>query len=194
MLLCASSQVWPLELQQQNFSDDEIFSAVVSRFKKPLVHRFDPAATGEQKPLLVLGPALKFGKKMTSQSFTHLTRQELIAQQQAVFILITKAYPDRERSALYVEYDIPSNASFGMLKVYPKEGLLVVESTESFRSSSGARATYGKLYDGVACRDNTEMAYRWNYYERKGSSGHCLDTMFTEFTDWVEPSTPPTAR
>jgi len=34
VLLCAASPVWALELQQQKFSDDEIFSAVVSKFKK----------------------------------------------------------------------------------------------------------------------------------------------------------------
>jgi hypothetical protein len=183
MLLCAASPVWALELQNQNFSDDEIFSAVVNRFKKPLLHRFNPAAEGERKPLLVLGPALKFGKKIQSPSFTHLTQQELVEQQQAVFILIEKSGRDAERNTLYVDYDIPSNASYGVLKVYPKDGVLVAESHDSYRSSSGARATYGKLYKGVACRDNTEMAYRWNYYGRNGASGRCPDTVFTEFTD-----------
>lgn len=184
LLLAAASPVWALELQNQNFSDDEIFSAVVNRFKKPLQHRFNPADASERKPLLVLGPALKFGKKIQSQTFTHLTQQELVAQQQAVFILVEKARPNPERTELYVDYDIPSNASFGVLKVYPKEGVLVVESLDSFRSSSGARATYGKLYKGVACQDDTEMAYRWNYYERNGSGGRCPDKMFTEFTDY----------
>lgn len=183
MLLSATSPVCALELQNQNFSDDEIFSAVVNRFKKPLLHRFNPAATEERKPLLVLGPALKFGRKIQSASFTHLTQQELVAQQQAVFILVDNARPDPERSALYVNYDIPSNASFGVLKVYPKDGVLVAESHDSYRSSSGARATYGKLYKGVTCQDNTEMAYRWNYYARSGSGGRCPETMFTEFTD-----------
>jgi hypothetical protein len=183
MLLCAASPVGALELQNQNFSDDEIFSAVVNRFKKPLLHRFNPSAEGERKPLLVLGPALKFGKKVQSQSFTHLTQQELVEQQQAVFILIEKSGRDAERNTLYVEYDIPSNASYGVLKVYPKDGVLVAESHDSYRSSSGARATYGKLYKGVACRDNTEMAYRWNYYERNGASGRCPEKTFTEFTE-----------
>ena len=183
MLSYAASPAWALELQKQNFSDDEIFSAVVTRFKKPLQHRFNPAAEGERKPLLVLGSALKFGKKIQSPSFTHLTQQELVAEQQAVFILVENARPDPDRNVLYVDYDIPSNASFGVLKVYPKDGALVAESHDSYRSSSGARATYGKLYKGVACRDNTEMAYRWNYYTRSGSGGRCPETMFTEFTD-----------
>lgn len=183
MLICAASPVGALELQNQNFSDDEIFSAVVNRFKKPLLHRFNPAATQERKPLLVLGPALKFGAKIKSQTFTHLTQQELVAEQQAVFILVENARPDPDRSALYVNYDIPSNASFGVLKVYPKEGALVAETHDSFRSSSGARATYGKLYKGVDCRDNTEMAYRWNYYVRNGAGGRCPEKTFTEFTD-----------
>ena len=183
MLLCAASPVWALELQNQNFSDDEIFSAVVNRFKKPLQQRFNPAAEGERKPLLVLGPALKFGKKIQSQTFTHLTQEELVEQQQAVFILIEKSGRDAERNTLYVDYDIPSNASYGVLKVYPKDGVLVAETHDSYRSSSGARATYGKLYKGVACRDNTEMAYRWNYYARNGLGGRCPDTLFTEFTD-----------
>jgi hypothetical protein len=190
MLLCATSHALALELQHQNFGDDEIFTAVVNTFKKPLLHRFNPAAPAERKPLLVLGPALKFGKKITSQTFTHLTRQELVAQQQAVFLLVIKAAPDPERSALYVEYDIPSNASYGVLKVYPKDGGLVTEVTDSFRSSSGARATYGELYEGVACRDDTEMAYRWNYYERNRASGHCPGATFTEFEGWFKPSNP----
>jgi hypothetical protein len=188
LLLCAASHASALELQHQNFSDDEIFTAVVNTFKKPLLHRFNPAAPAERKPLLVLGPALKFGKKMTSESFTHLTRQELVAQQHAVFLLVTKAAPDPERSALYVEYDIPSNASFGVLKVYPKDGGLVTEVTDSFRSSSGARATYGEMYEGVACRDDTEMAYRWTYYESKRTTGRCPGTTFTEFEGWFKPS------
>lgn len=184
MLLCAASSVGALELQHQRFSDDEIFTVVVNKFKKSLLHRFNSAAAGERKPLLVLGPKLTFSTKIKSQSFIHLTQQELVAQQQAVFILITKAHPDLERNALYVEYDIPSNASYGVLKVHPENGVLVAEIEDSYRSSSGARATYGKLYDGVACRDNTEMAYRWNYYEDNGLSGRCLDTMFTEFMDY----------
>jgi len=183
LALCAASPVRALELQQQKFSDDEIFSAVVNKFKKPLQHRFNAASANDRQPLLVLGPALKFGTKIQSQSFTHVTQQELVAQQQAVFLLVTKAAPDPERSALYVEYDIPSNASFGVLKVYPKDGVLAAEVVDSYRSSSGARATYGKLYKDVACRDNTEMAYRWNFYEGSRSSGRCLDKMFTEFTE-----------
>jgi hypothetical protein len=191
MLLCFASHASALKLQNQNFGDDEIFTAVVTKFKKSLLHRFNPAAPAERKPLLVLGPALEFSGKIKSQSFTHLTRQELVAQQQAVFLLVTKAAPDLERSALYVEYDIPSNASYGVLKVYPKDGGLVAEVADSFRSSSGARATYGQLYEGVACQDNTEMAYRWNYYEGDRASGRCLDTMFTEFDGWFQPSTSP---
>ncbi len=183
MLLCAVHPVGALELQNQNFSDDEIFSVVVNYFKKPLLHRFDPAAPSERKPLVVLGPALKFGKKMQSRSFTHLTQQELVDQQQAVFVWIPEAHPDPERTAMYVHYDIPSNASFGILKLSPQGGVLAVESNDSYRSSSGARATYGKLYEGVACRDNTEMAYRWNYYEGNRRGGRCPGTLFTEFMD-----------
>jgi hypothetical protein len=181
LLLCAASSVGALELQRQNFSDDEIFSAVVNQFQKSLLHRFNPAAAAERKPLLVLGPAIKFSAKVKSQSFTHLTQQELVAQQEAVFVLIKSTHRDAERNALYVQYDIPSNASYGVLKVYPKDGVLVAERTDSYRSSSGARATYGQLYEGVACRDNSEMAYRWNTYEGDGPSGHCPDAMFTEF-------------
>lgn len=183
MLLCAASPAWALELQHQKFSDDEILSAVVGKFKKSLLHRFNAADKKERKPLLVLGPALKFSAKVQSRSFVHLTQQELVSQQQAVFILINRMYPDAERNALYVVYDIPSNASYGMLRVYPENGVLVVEEKDTFRSSSGARATYGKLYEGVACRDNTEMAYRWNYYEDSGSSGRCPGATFTEFAD-----------
>lgn len=190
LLLWLASGAGALELQQQKFSDDEVFTAVVETFKKSLMHRFNPSASDERKPLLVLGPALKFRVKVKSQAFVHLTQQELVAQQQAVFLLVHKAYPDPEHSALYVEYDIPSNASFGVLKVSPSDGVLVTEVVDSYRSSSGARATYGQLYQNTACRDNTEMAYRWNFYEGRGNgaSGRCLDVTFTEFTDWRTPA------
>jgi hypothetical protein len=152
MLICAASPVGALELQNQNFSDDEIFSAVVDRFKKPLQHRFNPAATEERKPLLVLGPALKFGKKIQSPSFTHLTQQELVAQQQAVFILVDNARPDPERSALYVNYDIPSNASFGVLKVYPKDGALVAESHDSYQGPGPPTASSTRVWPAGTTR------------------------------------------
>lgn len=136
MLLCVANPSRALELQGQHFGDDEIFSAVVKVFQKPPQHRFNPSAKSDPKPLLVLGPALKFEKKVNSKSFTHLTQQELVAQQQAVFLLVTKAHPDPERNVLYVYYDIPSNASWGILKVAPKDGKLVAEIHDSFRSSS----------------------------------------------------------
>jgi hypothetical protein len=192
LLLSVTGHACALTLQNQEFSDAAIFTAVVNHFKKPLMHRFNPDAAGEHKPLLVLGPELKFGKKIMAPSFKHLTRQELVEQQQAVFLLVTNARPDLERNALYVDYDIPSNASFGVLKVFPKDGVLAAEVQDSFRSSSGARSTYGQLYEGVACRDGTEMAYRWNYYASKRGSGRCLGTMFTEFDGWFTPSMEPT--
>lgn len=85
LLLGASGHACALTLQNQEFSDAAIFTAVVNHFKKPLMHRFNPDAAGEHKPLLVLGPELKFGKKIMAPSFKHLTRQELVEQQQAVF-------------------------------------------------------------------------------------------------------------
>jgi hypothetical protein len=36
---------------RQHFADDEIFSAVVKVFQKPLQHRFNPFAKGDPKPV-----------------------------------------------------------------------------------------------------------------------------------------------
>lgn len=184
--LFATSAAYALELQQQSFSDDEIFTAVVERFKRPLMYRFNPRASGERKPVLVLGPALKYGREVESKSFVHLSRQDLVAQQLAVFILVKKSHPDLKSEVLYVHYEIPSNASFGVLKVFPKDGALVAEEVESFRSSSGARVAYGELYEHTTCRDGTEMAYRWNMQERSAVDGRCPEKIFTEFTQWLE--------
>jgi hypothetical protein len=186
LLLSLPHAAWSVTLDGQDFSDDEIFTAVVQRFKKSLSHRFNPADTSDKKPHLIFGPKVKVGKKLQSQSFVHITQQELVEQQLAVFLLITEASLDPTRKSLYVSYDIPSNASFGVLKLFVKEGALAVESAQAMRSSSGARVTYGQLYEGVACQDETEMAYRWNYYENRRVSGRCLDKMFTEFTNSLE--------
>ncbi len=41
-----------------------------------------------------------------------MTNQELVALQEAVFIVIANAYPDLERNPPYVDYDVPIHASF----------------------------------------------------------------------------------
>ena len=64
------------------------------------------------------------------------------------------------------------------LRIQDQDGKLVFKSEESFRSSSGSRATYARLYGGLACRDGTEMAYRYNFYGRSSESGACARPTF----------------
>jgi hypothetical protein len=68
-----------------------------------------------------------------------------------------------------------------------------ITSNESWHSSSGARYFFGEMYEGVACRDDTEMAQRWRFTEEaveplaahkpmlsRPSSGKCLGAEFPD--------------
>ena len=79
---------------------------------------------------------------------------------------------------MLVEYDTPRNASYGILRIQAVDGKLVFKTEDSYRSSSGVRATYARLYGGQPCRDGTEMAYAYNYYANSSESGKCRAATF----------------
>jgi hypothetical protein len=63
-----------------------------------------------------------------------------------------------------VSYSTPYNGSYGKVVLARANGTWTIQQHDKMHSSSGARGFYGELYDGVDCRDGTEMARRWNSY------------------------------
>ncbi|MFC3216915.1 hypothetical protein, partial [Comamonas sp. JC664] len=57
-----------------------------------------------------------------------------------------------------------------------------LQGRRHYRSSSGARATYARLYGGLPCRNGSEMAYRFNYADRYARSGECPFERFPRVT------------
>jgi hypothetical protein len=123
-----------------------------------------PKFADKFKPVLVLGDAapavagaVAFGVPVTVMSKTQ-ARDE----QRAWFIYLAKAESGPEGLAL--SYDQPSTGMFGKLVLARGPEGWTVKTHDKAHSSSGARYFYGQLYEGVACRDGTEMAERWNEY------------------------------
>lgn len=161
-----------------DYNTQELFDALVQRFSRVLLAsptRSSPAP--DTAVVLLEGKAVPLGGRLkNTPKWRVLAQDQLVAEQRAVFIIVTQLGqlgPD-----MMVDYEIPTNASSGTLRIQDQDGKLVFKSEESFRSSSGSRATYARLYGGLACRDGTEMAYRYNFYTRSSESGACARPTF----------------
>ena len=64
-----------------------------------------------------------------------------------------------------VTYQTPYNGKYGTFTLSKTDGNWSIQDHQQMHSSSGARYFYGELYEGVACRDGSEMAKRWNMYK-----------------------------
>ncbi len=164
----------------------ELLEAVVTRFAKPLNYRFGAPSVGEPRlPVVILnGKAKEYAKPMQSEVFQLLTESELVERQIASFIEISDIGAIEQD--IFVTFHTPSNATFGSLRVYLHEGKLKVVNHDIWRSGSGARALYGRVYETTACRDCSEMAYRWRDaegYDR--GSGRCPGKTFPD-VEWYE--------
>ena len=126
----------------------------------------DAAIVLLQDKALPLAPRLKSVPGMRV-----LTQEQLVAEQRANFLIIAQL--GSEGRDMMVEYDTPRNASYGVLRIQAVDGKLVFKTEDSYRSSSGSRATYARLYGGQPCRDGSEMAYRFNYAGSYSRSGKC---------------------
>ena len=161
-----------------DYKAQELFDALVQRFSRVLLAsptRSSPAP--ETAVVLLEGKALPLGAALLdTPRWRVLTQTQLVAEQRAVFIIVTQL--GKQGADMMVDYEIPANASSGTLRIQDQDGKLVFKSEESFRSSSGSRATYARLYGGLACRDGTEMAYRYNFYARSSESGACARPTF----------------
>ena len=87
---------------------------------------------------------------------------------------------------ILIDYEIPTNASSGTLRVKDQDGKLVFETKDSYRSGSGSRSTYARLYGGIACRDDREMAFRYNFYVLDRESGRCARPTFPDSSSPLE--------
>lgn len=161
-----------------DYKAQELFDALVQRFSRVLLAsptRSSPAP--ETAVVLLEGKALPLGAALLdTPRWRVLTQSQLVAEQRAVFIIVTQL--GKQGADMMVDYEIPANASSGTLRIQDQDGKLVFKSEESWRSSSGSRATYARLYGGLACRDGTEMAYRYNFYARSSESGACARPTF----------------
>jgi len=170
-----------------SYKAQELFDALVERFSRVLLAsptRSSPAP--ETAVVLLEGKAVPLGAALrNTPRWRVLTQEQLVAEQRAVFVIVTQL--GRQGRDMLVDYEIPSNASSGTLRIQEQEGKLVFSTEDSYRSSSGSRATYARLYGGVACRDGTEMAYRYNFYTRSSDSGACARPAFPgtdSLQDW----------
>jgi len=91
-----------------------------------------------------------------------LTPAEAKEQQLAYFVQVTLSSP--APGQVVVQYSHPAPAYFGALTLTQEGGGWTVSQNKSYHSSSGARGFYGKMYEGVKCKDGSEMALRWNSY------------------------------
>ncbi|MEG0148592.1 MAG: hypothetical protein RR718_01315 [Comamonas sp.] len=172
-LLCAAA--WLPAAHARNASDystQELVEALTQRLAKVL--RAGPtrdAPGGDAAIVLLEGKALPLKSRLQSVAGMRLLSQEqLVAEQRANFLIISQL--GMQGPDILIDYETPNNASFGTLRVQEQEGKLVFKAEESYRSSSGARATYARLYGGLPCRDGSEMAYRFDYAS-SSRSGKC---------------------
>ena len=170
-----------------SYKAQELFDALVERFSRVLLASPTRSSPAPDTAVVVLeGKAVPLGAALRNTPRWRVLKQDqLVAEQRAVFIIVTQL--GKQGPDMLVDYEIPSNASSGTLRIQEQEGKLVFTTEDSYRSSSGSRATYARLYGGVACRDGTEMAYRYNFYARSRESGACARPAFPgtdSLQDW----------
>lgn len=172
-LVCAASMLPTAQARDaSNYSTQELIEALTQRFAKVL--RAGPtrdAPGGDAAVVLLEGKALNLSTKLQSvPGMRVLSKEQLVAEQRANFIIVSQL--GMQGPDILIDYETPNNASFGTLRVKEQDGKLVFKAEDSYRSSSGARATYARLYGGLPCRDGSEMSYRFDYNGSSGS-GKC---------------------
>ena len=91
------------------------------------------------------------------------TRDDAKTEQLAWFVYISKVAFGPEQAS--VAYQTPYNGKYGTFTLSRTDGNWTIQDHQQMHSSSGARFFYGELYEGVDCRDGSEMAARWNMYK-----------------------------
>lgn len=122
-----------------------------------------PEFEDKYRPVLVTDAALPSPHGIASfgKAVTVLTREQVRQQQLAWFVELKVSAQDAD--AVTLTYVDPATAHFGKLFYAKVDGKWALSKREDGHSSSGARNYYGALYEGVACKDGTEMAERWSW-------------------------------
>ncbi|WP_423935066.1 hypothetical protein [Comamonas sp. 23] len=156
-----------------DYSTQELVEALTQRLSKVLLAGPTRDSPDNTAAIIVLeGKALALAPRLQSTATMRvLSREQLVAEQRANFLIISQL--GQQGADMLVDYETPNNASYGTLRIQHKDGKLVFKGEDTYRSSSGARATYARLYGGLPCRNGSEMAYRFNYADRYARSGEC---------------------
>ncbi|AWV06261.1 hypothetical protein [Marilutibacter maris] len=176
--------------QSDRWSEDAhgVLEAFFSRYN--VRSRFDGKAERRRdhgiRIVLEDGASALRGVELVAEKDAFVTFEEVVEHQYATFFVLDK-FRMQGRSAS-LEFNLPSNARFGVVNFQKTpDGTWEIADEEIMRSSSGSRAFYGELYEGVACRDDTEMAFRWNAYESSRGqpySGKCPGEEFPDVDDY----------
>lgn len=106
------------------------------------------------------GLAVPAALRVFDTPVTLRSRAQARDEQRAWFVYLGSATQTAE--GLQLRYSKPYNGQGGTVTLKLEDGSWKAVGNAKMHSSSGARAFYGELYDGVKCRDGGEMALRWN--------------------------------
>lgn len=129
--------------------------AVVDAPKPEHQARFTPMALIDDAPAGLDGAA----GSVHGKALRVINREQARDEQRAYFVRVSKVAIDGDAATLV--WARPSTGHSGTLKLVKDGDAWKVADKTRLHSSSGARIALGELFDGVACRDGTEMAARW---------------------------------
>lgn len=128
---------------------------------------FNKPVAGEPSTVrpIVSAPGITLPADITAfgQPITIKTRDDVRSEQLAWFVYVSKVTLGPEQAS--VAYQTPYNGKYGTFTLSKTDGNWAIQDHQQMHSSSGARYFYGELYEGVDCRDGSEMAKRWNMYK-----------------------------
>ncbi len=167
--------------EAQNSDSKQIVLAFLNYYKS-LKKRFnDP---GSNHPVILLLNEESYflnGLTFSGRSVIVMHEFDLIDQQIATFAHLSELVIHGNNAKM--RYEIPAGARFGFMKFKRQGSDWVITGNHKFRSSSGSRVFYGKLYEYVECRDFSEMAYRWGYYQSIAGTPNTGACQGDEFPD-----------
>lgn len=116
----------------------------------------------ENPETIVLAPAVgSLGEVMVfGRPAVVLSEAQARDQQRAWFIRLSSITYTAD--GVEIVYSTPATGYSGRALVAWTNGAWTVVSNQREHSSSGRRAFFGRFYEGVPCRDGTEMAERWS--------------------------------
>ncbi|MEG2860987.1 MAG: hypothetical protein RR899_02385 [Comamonas sp.] len=178
LLACLLASTAACAKDASDYNTQELVEALTQRLSKVLLAGPTRDSPDNTAAIIVLeGKALVLAPQLQSTpGMRVLSKEQLVAEQRSNFLIISQL--GQQGPDMLVDYETPNNSSYGTLRIQQKDGKLVFKAQDTYRSSSGARATYARLYGGLPCRNGSEMAYRFNYADRFARSGECPTPRF----------------